>query len=471
MASSSQDQPVSRKLTRRQFVVRVGQVGLAAAAVSALASSEALAAAAQAPAPVAGPSYTIKAQQRPLTPTFYSWITNLHPDIPTINQEFSQTYPLNFQIAPVQGFGIDRFVAEAKDKTSTWDVYVGMTPFVEMTALIKADVIEPWDPYVDTSFLDDLIPSIRNECTVDGKLYSWPFLLDIIGMGWNSDITDKAGITGNPPSDWDTYLQFGKQVIDSGAAPYGVTFDAHGWRSLAPFTHSLSTDVYYTDDFGGKLFDFTSDPAIQALQLMKKMKDLSGPNVLNPGTIDGGVNDTPDENMFAAQEVAYYCKYFNAPLRMANTWPDPTKLKLAALPKFQGGVGSTVFWTTGSCLFKYGQNKEQAVQYLKKLTYDERIWKASIQGTPTAHPGQLPPYKSLYAKWDANPPDWMQDFVPLIRKQLDVAMAIPNHKYGLQQFFIGQPYWEKYLKGEYSDPKQAAQEAKDAVAAENRKNP
>ena len=40
---------------------------------------------------------------------------------------------LNFQIAPVQGFGIDRFVAEARDKSSTWDVYVGMTPFVEMS--------------------------------------------------------------------------------------------------------------------------------------------------------------------------------------------------------------------------------------------------------------------------------------------------------------------------------------------------
>ena len=126
---------------------------------------------------------------------------------------------------------------------------------------------------------------------------------------------------------------------------------------------------------------------------------------------------------------------------MSNTWPDPKKLGLASLPKFKDGVGSTVFWTTGSCLFKYGQNKDAAAAYLKKLTYDERIWQASIEGTPTAHPGQLPPYKSLFAKWDANKPAWMQDFVPLVRSQLDVAKAIPNHKYGLTQFFIGQPGW------------------------------
>jgi hypothetical protein len=49
---------------------------------------------------------------------------------------------------------------------------------------------------------------------------------------------------------------------------------------------------------------------------------------------------------------------------------------------------------------------------------------------------------------------------------MDVAKAIPNHSFGLQQFIIGQPSWEKYLKGELSDPLAALQEAKDAVAAE-----
>ena len=73
------------------------------------------------------------AQDRPLTPTFYQWIEDLHPGIPTVNGQFPG---INYQIAPVEGFGIERFVAEAKDKESTWDVYVGQTPFVEMSAMI-----------------------------------------------------------------------------------------------------------------------------------------------------------------------------------------------------------------------------------------------------------------------------------------------------------------------------------------------
>ena len=74
-------------------------------------------------------------EARALTPTFYQWIYGLYPDIPkTINKDYAKKHQLDAKIAPVQGFGIDRFVAEAKKKKSTWDVYVGMTPFVEMGA-------------------------------------------------------------------------------------------------------------------------------------------------------------------------------------------------------------------------------------------------------------------------------------------------------------------------------------------------
>jgi hypothetical protein len=103
---------------------------------------------------------------------------------------------------------------------------------------------------------------------------------------------------------------------------------------------------------------------------------------------------------------------------------------------------------------------------MKALTYNQGIWKDSISGTPTSHPGQLPSYQSIYAGWNANKPDWMQDWVPLVFDQLKVARAIPNQKFGLTQFNIGQPYWEKYLTGEESDPKVAMQAAFDAVQAQ-----
>ncbi len=214
------------RIDRREFITRSMVTGLGLAGVGALAKSGIT------------PAF---AADRPLTPTFYQWIQDLHPAIPEVNKKFPG---LNYQIAPVEGFGIERFVAEAKNKQSTWDVYVGQTPFVEMSAFIKAGVIEPWDNYIPKDVIDDIIPSIRAECTVDGKLYSWPFLLDVIGSAWHSGITSKAGVPDAAPATWDEFLASSKKIVDSKAAPWGATFDAHGWRSLVPVTHSMSTKVY-----------------------------------------------------------------------------------------------------------------------------------------------------------------------------------------------------------------------------------
>ncbi len=445
------------QINRRQFLGQLLGAGLSLGGLSVALSS--CATSPPVPADGAAEDAAPAASGRALTPTFYQWIEDLHPAIPQVNAQFDQ---VNYQIAPVEGFGIERFVAEAKNQESTWDVYVGMTPFVEMTQLIEADVIVPWDDYIPADVIDDIIPAIRDECTVDGKLYSWPFLLDVIGLGWNSALTDAAGLADRPPATWDDYLAWSQQVVDSEAALYGCTFDSHGWRSLAPFAHSLSTDVYTEEG----LFDFTSDPAIEALLLMEKMMQLSHPDILLEGATDGGVNGTPDEVAFAAQRVAYYCKYQNAPLRMAANWSDPSALRLASLPKFANGEGSTVFWTTGSCLFKHGQNKDKAADYIRALTYDNQIWQDSIAGSETSHPGQLPPYKSIYADWDANPPEWLPPFVKLVRGQLDVAKAITNHLFGLSQFQIAKASWETYLTGAESDPMVAMQAAKDVVLAE-----
>ena len=183
------------RIDRREFMTRSLVTGLGLAGVGAVAKSG------------IRPAY---AADRPLTPTFYQWIQDLHPGIPAVNAKFPG---INYQIAPVEGFGIERFVAEAKNGQSSWDVYVGQTPFVEMSAFIKAGVIEPWDNYIPKDVIDDIIPSIRAECTVDGKLYSWPFLLDVIGSAWHSGITSKAGVPDAAPSTWDEFLTAPKRLL------------------------------------------------------------------------------------------------------------------------------------------------------------------------------------------------------------------------------------------------------------------
>jgi multiple sugar transport system substrate-binding protein len=406
-------------------------------------------------------------EARSLTPTFYQWIYGLYPDIPAkINKDYAKKHRLDAKIAPVQGFGIDRFVAEAKKKKSTWDVYVGMTPFVEMAALIQSGAIEPWDKYIPKSVLTDLIPSIRQEATYQGHIWSFPFLLDIIIQAWNGELVKKAGLDPNKtPKTWDEFIANAKKVVSSKAAPYGAVFDAHGWRSLAPIAHTFNPNVYTP----AGLFDFTSDAAVNALEIMKRLMEVAPKNILEEGKVDGGVNTTPDEEAFAARQAAYYIKYQNAPTRFAGTWPNPAVLHIAGLPKAKGG-GGTVFWNTGAALFKYGQNKQLAANYMEFLTRDVRIWQHALGKNVRGASGQLSPYKSDWAKWEKNPPAWMAKWAFTVKDELATSKAIRTHKFGLTQFVIGKPAWEAYLKGDEKNAKTALAKAKALVLAEVKKS-
>jgi multiple sugar transport system substrate-binding protein len=100
-------------MTRRQLVRRALGVGLSLPVLGGLLAACSAAALSEATAVDAATPPAQAASTRPLTPTFYQWIVDLHPSLPQVNDAFKSTSPLNFQIAPVQGFGIDRFVAES----------------------------------------------------------------------------------------------------------------------------------------------------------------------------------------------------------------------------------------------------------------------------------------------------------------------------------------------------------------------
>jgi multiple sugar transport system substrate-binding protein len=440
------------RISRREVMKRGAALGLSAMTLAAL-SQEA--------------TRSALAQDRQMVFTVYQWQFDLHPTWTTVMEEND----VQVDIAPVAGFSLDRFVAESQKQESTWDAYTGVTPFLEMIALAESGTIEPWDTYLPAGAADDLLPATKAEGTYKDQLYVFPLLLDVIVQGWNAEIITKAGLDPEvAPKNWDEFLANAQKVKDSGAAPYGCIFDFHDWRSLIPITHSISTDVYTAEG----LFRYTSDAAVQAIELMKRMLEFSTTDLLQEGTTDGGVNNTPDEQIYSAQQAGYYIKYQNAHLRFAATWPDPSQNRLGALPVQEGGAGGTVFWDTGAVLFKYGQNKQKAAEFLVTLSKDDRIWEESIAGNAeTGIPavGQLPILQSKWAEWEAAPPDFItaNPWAVQVKDGLAKASAIAPSILAASQFTVARPEWVKYLKGEEADAKTALQKAQDAVAAEYKK--
>jgi multiple sugar transport system substrate-binding protein len=436
------------RIDRRTLMLRAAALGISAPVAAALAQET-----------VRG---ALASEEGKPSSTFYSWMLDLHPGILVDGEEQGVTV----QTAPTENFGFDRFIAEANQKDSTWDSYGGVTPFLEMIALVESGTIEPWDEYLPEGLIDDFAPATRAEGSLDGKFYVWPLLLDICVQAWNADLVEKAGLDpAAAPKTWDEFIENSRKVQESGVSPYGLIFDNRDWRSLIPVTHSISTDVYTPDG----LFRYDSDAAIQALEIMKRMMELTSADVLAPGSVDATV--LADEAVFQSQQAAYYFKYQNAPLRNAAQWPDPSKLRLAKLPAPEGGVGGTVFWDTGAVLFKFGKNKEKAVEFFNAISTDDRIWQNSVVGNPDEGifpAGQLPVLQSEWTAWETSPPDWLtaNPWAKEIYDSLASASAIAPSILAIKQFDTARPEWQKYLAGEAPDAKTALTAAMDAVRAE-----
>jgi len=402
------------------------------------------------------------AQDRAPIGTFYSWMTDLHPRISAAGEETGVT----IEVAPTENFGIERFLVEASEGTSTWDFYGGVTPFLEMIQLAESGAIEPWDPYLPAGLLDDMLAAPKAEGMYKEGFYVWPLLLDITVQGWNAGIVEKAGLDPNAgPQTWDEFLANSAKVVESGAAEFGCVFDFHDWRSLLPITHSISTDVYTPDG----LFRYNSDEAAQALEIMKQMMQYAPTDILSEGATDGGVNATPDEQAFGAENSAYYIKYQNAHLRKASEWVDPSLLRFAAMPG-PDGPGGTVFWDTGVVLFKNGQNKEASAAFVEALSKDMGMWENSVTGNPdegTVAVGQMPILESIWAGWRDAAPEYVANnqWVFGLYDGMAKARAIAPSILSIDQFSVARPEWIKYLTGEEADAKTALSKAMDAVAA------
>lgn len=427
------------KINRSQFMKRAAQLGLSAAALGAFvkaynpATAQADIEAANAAKPAASGTANLG---------FYSWILDFNPQIKPLTDEYNaknKSAQVQITVAPTTNFSTQKFLLEARRKTSSWDVYVGMTPFVEMSQLQAAGAIEPWDPYMPASVLNDMPKPVRDEGMLNGKMYDWPMLLDISGLEWRKSMFKAAGITA-PPTTWEQFTDVAKRInakrLRNGTVA-GATYDWHPWRSIMPVVHSISLDVYTKEGY----VNFKHPAYVQAFNILKGIVPYAPKDFFSPGTaVEAG---TIDEVAFKSSRVAMMFKYFNTAIHAASIW-GIGDLGLGRLPKpAAGGAGGSLFWDTGSGLFKYGSNKHAVANWLTFLLNDERFWTKEVVSS-----GQIPPFNSVYPKIKGKVPDWIYP----AHEQLAFSKAIPNSVYGFSLGLAGsmQTNFLDFLKGKLS---------------------
>ncbi|WP_028067676.1 ABC transporter substrate-binding protein [Solirubrobacter soli] len=102
---------------------------------------------------------------------------------------------------------------------------------------------------------DDLIESVRNGLSADGKLYASPFYAESSFLMYRKDVLDKAGVTMPPKPTWQEVAAIAQKVKTSDMA--GICLRGKpGWGDLgASFTTVLNT-------FGGTWWSAKPDGSI-----------------------------------------------------------------------------------------------------------------------------------------------------------------------------------------------------------------
>jgi polyol transport system substrate-binding protein len=113
----------------------------------------------------------------------------------------------------------------------------------------------------DASYdLDDLIPSVRNALSLDGKLYAAPFYGESSFVMYRKDVLKKAGVTMPAKPTWEQVADIARKVDTPDMA--GICLRGKpGWGDLgASFTTVLNT-------FGGTWWSAKSDGSVDKAQV------------------------------------------------------------------------------------------------------------------------------------------------------------------------------------------------------------
>ena len=98
--------------------------------------------------------------------------------------------------------------------------------------------------------LDDLLPAIRSDFTVDAKLFAAPFYGESSMTMYRTGLFEKAGLTMPDAPTWDFIAAAARRINDRTTGTYGICL-----RGLAGWGENMALLTAMADSFGARWFD------------------------------------------------------------------------------------------------------------------------------------------------------------------------------------------------------------------------
>lgn len=136
--------------------------------------------------------------------------------------------------------------------------------------------------------IDDLLPSVREGLSVDGKQYALPFYAESQMTFYRKDLLEAAGVTMPEQPTWDDLREIASKIHDPANGVYGICL-----RGKPGWGENMGQITPVVNSYGGRWFDmdwkpqFDTAPWKEALETYIGLLNEYGP----PGATSNGYNE------------------------------------------------------------------------------------------------------------------------------------------------------------------------------------
>ncbi len=222
----------------------------------------------------------------------------------------------------------------------------------------------------DAYDVDDLLPSIKEGLSADGKLYAAPFYGESSMLMYRKDLMEKAGIEIPEKPTWDQVAEAAAKIHDEKAGVYGICLRGKpGWGDNMAF---LSTMV---NSYGGQWFgmdwkpQLTSEPWKHAITDYVELITRYGP----PGSSANSFNE-----ILALYNEGKCGMWIDATIA-ASFISDPgqskvaDKVAFAQAPSKATSKGTNWLWAWSLAIPESSKKSEEALRFIEWATSKDYI--------------------------------------------------------------------------------------------------